>query len=296
MTSSRKIRDFIYLDTFRVRSLASQVNKGLAESRRVERAGVLGSRNTSEVETSAATTELRLTEERLLLDHIYNELEQTVSPPLLARDAPLDIQRSPLFKAQGTVEIEDYQQLIDFIEKYNDLGKMIAFPTLSEKEGSGKFSTEKQRENALIQHAKNSGLAQDPMLLRHLSEFVRMFNSGAFNILFDCETESGYKVRAVVNKQWLRYTDDVLRGLYAGASVVSWTIVGIATYAPSEEQLQEQVRPEQDMHFADGMPNMGMRYRTMFRQSRFMANTFSRSLGNEIVALPLAIYREFSLP
>jgi hypothetical protein len=296
MTISKRIRDFVYLDTFRVRSLASQVNEGLAESRRIQHAGIHETGSTVAQDVSAATTELRLTEDRLLLDHIYNEFEDGVSPMLLTKGIPLDIKNSPLIKVSGTVEIEDYKQLTEYMERYNDLGKMIAFSTL---EGKEKFSTDKQRENALTAHAKNVGLAQDPMLLRNLCEFVKLFNTDAFNILFNCQAESGYQVRAVVNRQCLRYTDDFLRGLYAGASIVPWTMVGIATYAPSDEVPEQpsaaSEQPIEEMRFKDGTPNMALMYRNMFRQSRFLANTFSRSLGNEIVALPLAIYREFSL-
>lgn len=287
------VRDFIYLDSFRVRSLASQIGEGLAESRKVERAGVYDTKQHSPVQDSAATTELRLTEERLLLDHVYNELELRISPSALSHDERIDLEQRPILKARGTVEIEDYRELALFIERYNDLGKMIAFATFKDR---GNLTSNKQRENALAAHAKAAGLIQDPMQLIQLAEFARTFNRDSFNILFDCSKESGYRVRAVIDRQWLRYSVDFLRGLYATASVVPWIVVGIATYAPGHEQPpspSESDSPE--VAFADGTPNMALLYRNMFRSSSFTANTFNRSIGDEIIILPLAVYREFRI-
>jgi hypothetical protein len=298
MTKKKIIRDFIYLDTFRVNSFASQLDEGIAASRRIEEAKRLHTAGVLQQDASAATSELRLVEERILLDHIYNVLESAITPAFIdirvksgPAKASIDLAKSPLLRISGTVEIEDYREFVAFIEKYNELGKIVAYASFNR---TG-FTSEKQRDNALTEHATKIGLLQDPRLLNNLRDFVQTLNRDALNFLFDARKETGYQVRAPIDRRHLRYEEATLRGLYSAASIVPWTLVGIATYTPEAGETPKAEEDEEISKFKDGTPNMVLAYRNMFRHSHFFSNTFSRSLGDEIVVLPLAVYREIEI-
>jgi hypothetical protein len=292
MSTNSSIRDFIYLDTFRVRSLASQLDEGLAESRLIERGGKLETKKAISPESAGATTELKLTEERLLLDHIYNELERRIAPSSPVKNAAFDIAATPLIKVTGCVEVEDYKEFLTFLNNYNEIGKIISWSSFADDK---KFGSIQQKQNALAKHAKDSGLYQDPILLNNLQTFMRLLAPDALNFVFDSTQDTGFLVRAVIDRAWLRYTESFLHGLYAGASTIPWTVVGIPTFAPSNESQRHEEYDANNSLLPDGTPNMALSYRNMLRHARFLSNTFFRTSGNELVILPLAVYREFEI-
>lgn len=287
----KTLRDFIYLDTLRVKSLASQLNEGLAESRKIERAGAYETASELAKESSTATSELRLTEERLLLDHIYNELEASITLASPQSGVRFSLSQNPLIKVSGQVEIEDYRVFLSLLQNYNKLGQIIGYPTFPEK----RFSSLKERDTAIAAHAAKLGLQQDPVALENISTFVKLLTPDALNFLFDATAETGHTVRAVLDRRWLRYEEAFLRGLYAAHATAPWTVVGIVTYVPSEVNDTPPTHEVSANMMPDGTPNMGASYRNMFRHSKFFSNMFFRSLGNELIVLPLAIYREFTI-
>jgi hypothetical protein len=333
----KQIRDFIYLDVPRLYSFYSQMFGGLTdrivEERIIEKItgesapGPKG--GSADSESSEAS---RRTESVVLHDHMYNRLEQELNSSVL--DASTidwashseEISANPIVKITGRAEIEDYDRYEVYAEHFNQIAETIAYAQLSGKDthkdqvlrlaeqianepNNGKRKTLEDQLRRLTDakpKARELGLLQDPKLLENLKFFARLFRPSAYEVIITPHEKPIMHYRGVLNKDWLRYSPELITAMCGGQSEFAWTMVGTVTHLPRtfvDPSAQETAVPKDERpaprtpEEQEDDPMMLDAFRNMFRHERKFERMFLESdISVDIVLLPLAIYREFDLP
>jgi hypothetical protein len=329
----RNVRDFIYLDIPKLYSLYSQIFEGLSDrivEERINQA-ITGETQSAVLRGASAESQAleasRRTESIVLYDHMYNRLEHELESSLL-NAADLDVSQmpqllsnNPMVKVVGRSEIEDYERLQVFMERFNELGEIIAYSSLSNNpqhkeavqslkqqianapSNSQKKSLEarlKQLTDA-SQLAKDLGLSQDPILLSKLKTFSELFNPTGYEVMITPSNRPRVHYRGIIDRAWLRYSPESLRSMYGGQSETPWIMVGAITHSPSVSQnMDPQTTDEVFARTAqerEASPMILDAYRNMFRYARVFERMFLESdTEPEVVISPLAVYREFQIP
>ena len=208
----------------------------------------------------------------------------------------------------GSAEIHDFQRLKQLVEQFNQLGEAIAFSQtlpVAVKDLARHVESEiahqkdantraKLREQLKTQTdpkklAKESGLYQDPTLLKNLRLFVEFSNPGGFEITLKTPDGGGFAFKGVLDRRWLRMPPDLLRSLYGSSIDMPITMVGQVTHIPGLSQSKETSPPAP----ASDKASMRDGYRGMFQASKEIDRIFLESASQvEIVMCPLAIYRQ----
>ena len=337
MASTKVIRDFLYVDAERLDSLYSQVFEGVAENIVRSYMSELSSQERAEgAPSSGAGTESHVaetssrTESRVLYDHMYNQLEDRISPALVLGSDVTEENYQELLrdrfmvKVSGAVEIEDFQRIAEIMEQYNRIGEAIAYSALVSqgvnelleqlKSGQGKDRNQKTRDRKKAERlnasnlAKQMGLQQDEKNLENLRMMTEFFNRDSYEVLVN--PGSGVWFRGVLDTRWLRMSRRLLRSLYGVAPGGEWIMVGQVTFVPGMgsdaavanglEDLLETDEESVEVDLNEGesaeAPSMRDPIRGLFRTSRPLENMFLESrAGTEIVMIPLAIYRQFTI-
>lgn len=326
------VRDFIYLDTDRVTSLYSQVFQGVAEqivhsfvdsvaSTDRQKSGFLGG---GSVEAQVAEVSRR-TESKILHDHIYNRLEARLNPAIvLCNDLSQNnfrdvLQNAFLIKATGPAEIEDYSRMDQIMERFNELGAVIAYSSFNSEEvrqlaavlndavKRTTDSTEKAELRSKLKvlgdvkaFAKEKGLYQNEEVLKGLRLMAHMFRPNGFEIsVIPSGLEPALAFRGIVNRECLRFSEDLLRSMYAGTVLSPWTIVGQITYLPGDGRSAaglDSCNPVEGKSDDPDQPSMREPFRQMFVASRALERMFLEGGSRmEVIVSPLAIYRETAI-
>ncbi len=323
------VRDFIYVDGDRLYSLYSQVFEGVAEriiqsyideltSTDTQKASPLGGASAATQVAEAS----RRTENRLLYDHMYSQLEAKLTsaitePTGLSQDNYVDeLSRTFMIKVRGAAEIEDYERLQAFIANFNALGQAIAYAGMMSSGalddvksvdlavGSIKDPNQRARAKHKAKHlnvkalAGAMGLQQDEQLLSNLKLFGEMFNREGFEVTITPEHDAeGIVFRGVLDKRWLRTRPEFLRSLYGINPVANWTMIGQITHLPGVMPRQPQgEQPPAGSGSDSENPSMRDPFRAMFGSSGAFEKMFLEShQRTEVVIAPLAVYREYSL-
>jgi hypothetical protein len=180
-------------------------------------------------------------------------------------------------KSIGKAEIEDYNRVKQFTEKFNEIGQGIAYASVNTLEPlkelqqqiplaiqelqsrlKGKNSDQKREINQQIQELKKAqdpeelakaaaaamGLRQDPRFMAYLSDWMETFYPNGYEITIVPESESDRVVfRGILDKKFLRLQPEYLRSLYGGYVNTNWVIVGQVTYLPGTKLPDMETTP-----------------------------------------------------
>jgi hypothetical protein len=306
------IRDFIYVDGDRLYSVYSQVFQGVAEqivqSYIDEYASATSNKSLRDASVETQTAEVsRRTENRLLYDHMYNQLEAKLSRSLVdglsldVADLVPAFATPKLVKVTGLAEVEDYTRLRVLIEKFNDLGEVIAYSHMPSADSRAAAEAEikqikdgneraraKERLKAttsITALAKQLGLRQDEQLLKNLRMITEHFYPEGIDVVISSAARPELAYKAVIDRKWLRVDGALLRSLQSGLPAAGWTVVGYVTHVPGTDlELAEPESTESNIHDS---------FRGMFRAGREFERKFFESEARvEVVVAPIAIYRE----
>ncbi len=274
--ASKTVRDFMYLDTDNLYSLYSQVFEGVVEeivesfsNQDTDRSSsgslkkaVGDALDTEVVEASSQT------KNRILHDHIYNRFEERVGKAVtqlksLDKENIDQISSAFLVKVRGKVEIEDYNRIRDFTQKFNQLTEAIAYAAISNDENvkiilekhdylktierqmrtaKGPEKTELQKQKAVFSGLleatevvrlvqKGSNLLLDQKLLDYFASWFDFFYPNGFEITI-VPDDSEVVFRGIIDRQFLRLNPDYLRALFGNFIAAEWVMVGQITYVP----------------------------------------------------------------
>lgn len=288
------IRDFIYMDKDRLYSLYSQVFEGVIEAvvdsysngiQNNENAKSVIKGATLETQVAEASTK---TENKILYDHMYNLLEKKLSDVIFHVNALKNInieelRNKTIIKVTGKTSIQDYNRLKRYMDKFNELGKIIAYANYNS------LSKSDQKNTNINELAKTLGLSQDKTLLNNIKTMTEFFNEDGYDVLISANNSNDILYRGIINKEYLRVMPDMLRTLYGDEPPMEWTMVGQITYVPQNEANEydsETNEINKDLSVSDSYQNMFKSYREVEKVF------FEGKEKTRIHIAPIAIYTE----
>ncbi len=336
MSSAKKfVREFIYMDVERLYSLYSQVFEGVADQIVQSYIDGISSKDSqkskflkgSSIEAQVAEVSRR-TENKILYDHMYNRLEEKLKnvifepSELSSENYEKILSDTFMIKIKGTAEIEDYNRMSHFLEKFNSIAEAIAYASslnedfqrqINEYEEQIRHTKDRNKKSIAREKLKNLkdtkklsqqlGLSQDETLLSNLRLFTEMFYPDGFEVIINPKKHRDDIVfRGLLDKKWLRIQPDFLRALYGGLVEYNWIMVGQITYLPridsiTTDDIQQISEPNlNESKGSEENPSMRDPFRNMFRTSRVFERMFIESNSRtEIIIHPLGIYREIEI-
>lgn len=281
------IKNFIYLDGYKLYSLSSQVFEGLTE--------YLINTNYQE-EKNKDSQEGPLFSKQLLVDvmkdgkkfeekkHLHDYTFIQFENYLTANNMLTDINsieddkiiehciKSPFIKIKGKVTFNDMESIQNTLKDFNKIGKALAHmqivnnPTLKNKN--------------LDSYAKELNLSHDPKFLENLNILLDF----GFNKQLEIQIrQNNYLFSSNIKREYLRTDEELLIKRYARETEREFVIFGIVTQCQNIEkepikQKNSNTPKEAMMEFVSFITNMEAQ--------------FNGKLHNEIIIDPIAIYTE----
>lgn len=295
----KKIRDFIYVDKDWVYSIYSQINEGVFEAISSSYAISKGYKDTTKAIVNGKQIESdtealsNITENKVLYDHIYNELESKMIDNIYV---PNNVNKNNyqetlknhfLIKINGKVKIHNYERMKMYLEEFNNIGEVIGRSVYNQQnelnsniELSGKQKYDERKD--FKSFLKENEFYRDSKDLNGLKKMIEIFNNNGFEMLLD-DSKNCIRYRIIINKKFLRLEPELLRFLYTQNPMDEWIIVGQVTHFKTNEAEKEKSE------------SLGLRdsYINMINVAAGLESAFfdSQSVA-EITIKPLAIYKQ----
>ncbi len=279
------IRDYLYLDIDRVRSVYAQASGGLTESIRElqqefdshseeqqDRKESIGQNimfGSGRVATRVLHDYLFTGMERLLDDRIVEVSERTLP----------DFAPGSLFRITGKPEIDDYERMLTIMQNYNDMQKyLVAVGHSSEIQeeiwnikdelremGSGPTSSNsnnskrrrKELESALqelepeqisstVFESQRGGIS--PLITESFRRVYGLLYDGVFEVKIVSDFDKDFVIRGILNRQYLREDPTSTYAKYGSRPNVNWTMVGQVTTikTPGKHDSDGDMQPDSD--------------------------------------------------
>ncbi len=232
-SSNSVFRDFIYIDRDRLYSLHSQIFKGVAESFiEAFSSGKEDAKNGKRLEESLFEASYKV-KNVILLDHIYNSLENELASQLLLVNESTtlsDLQPSSYIKVSGKATIEDYERLIFLFNNFNDIGKAFATIQLQNADKEKEQGKKSFSKNNIAQYAKDNGLYLEENLSKSMVKIIENFHGSALDVTIEPHlTGLNLFFKATLDDRYLRFSSNTIRKTYGIRPIMDWTMVGEIT-------------------------------------------------------------------
>lgn len=303
---SLNLRDFIYLDVDRVKSILAQIDRGLltdrsdssSSSKSVE--GKTGLSIPTLFEVGGAgqymTTD-QSTETRTLHDFVYNETEEKLivlnrlmvvpddftSKAILNEEFRAKLSPVEYVLVRGRVSLDDYAYMKMLLDNYNEIIRtVIEFSydqTLNSASGNQKAIIRKQIESEISKASLDKSYVKK---LRHLFD---IFTGDRLAItVAPFPDEPDIRIVGPLQHQLLRECLEDVRFKFGTQPGSNWTVFGQIAAIPRKE--------EQRSGFEFTYSNdLNRAINTLFDSIRVVEDQF-RITYPEIAITPIAIYRE----
>lgn len=284
------IRNFVYLDPQKLRSISSQIFEGFAErvisnyekvkSDEERQSGPLGSgRILADIFTESNST----SEQRFLDDFAYTLLEsRLIESGMLVSPAELngktDVGR--FIKVTGRMQFNDLAASSRMLRDFNQFGEAMWRVTNESMQANGKNLTP---DNEVKKKASQAGLA----LNKKVSDSAAFLIEFGFGEMFEVSVRTqSVLFSAPLVRCHLRETPDLLVKKYSRSSQSEFSLIGVITQigAPDAE---EQTIPD----VADG-GNLKDAMRNLSFHLNVVEQAFAGPTKGEVVIDPLAIFSD----
>ncbi len=249
------IRDFVYLDHERLRSILSQVEEGVVTD--VEQSMGREKRAGSDVEGgipsllkikgegSMLWTESR-SETRTLHDYVYSVLESTLVEKRLLRDlrqvssadastAWLGLKPGNLVLARGRVVINDWQRMRAILKDYKRLAEAIRYlaelSVVQPTDHAAKIARKAERDRQTVE-LQATDRAQREMSLVFDSLYT---GRGLVLKMLPWPAMTQYRLVAPLDQQLLRESVDYITYKHTTCPQHDWQMLGIVAAVPSQD-------------------------------------------------------------
>lgn len=241
----RRIRDFIYIDIDRVKSIISQLEEGLIDQTQIlsgnsEGSALRGEGGLSGFFKAAANSEFKfhrqLSETKSLHDYIYNKVEslllnekQLLEIPneksvIYSSDMRETIGNSSFILTKGKVTINDFRQLKMFLENFDDFAKFIARCCVSTQI---KNSTKSEQKIACDKMTSEFQKSLDKDFRNGLIQLIDMFYQNRIIIkVIPYKEYPDFRFVGNLDKTYLRDDIESIIYKYGTAPVSDWTVFG----------------------------------------------------------------------
>ncbi|GBF52074.1 hypothetical protein LPTSP4_36120 [Leptospira ryugenii] len=317
------IRSFLYLDEYKLFSFSSQLFSGMTDyilssdqqissKTQTQTSQFFSGRSIGEI----ATMEKGKMERKFLHDFAYTLFEEQIvsMERLLTVDATnsntaiSSFRGKTFIKVTGTAKFLDSKFLSSVIEDFNKVGEALTYVSthdsrqeivkrVDEEAKQTKDRNQIARLKAQLQYladarrlAKENNLYQDPQFLENIKYLL---NFGYRDILELRILLPDILFSTIVNREYLRESENALIKKYALKTEKPLTLVGIITQSESEtiEEVQDRIDREVDSENDDDEVIKQVLEKILNAFSGVEAH-FSGRLKNEIIIDPIAIYHE----
>ncbi|PAV12880.1 hypothetical protein ASJ81_19525 [Methanosarcina spelaei] len=298
----RNVRDFIYIDIDRVKSIISQLEEGLVDQTQTlkgksEGAALGGEGGITGFLKGKADSELKLhqqlSETKSMHDYIYNKAEKLLLDKKQLLRVPNketsysekmrdSIGRNSFVLVRGKILINDFSQLKKLIDNWEKLSKYFA-----------KCSIHADRDKLTLEQANETymNLLQnftkdfDEEMRKGMLLFIDMFYKDRIVIKIIPYVESpDFRLVGNIDKQYLRDDIDSITYKYGTAPYSNWTIFGQIASLPPKNESNEQFNMTGNQ--------IESAFNAIFDEYRNIERMAQSVTYPEIAITPIAIYRE----
>ena len=296
-----RIRDFIYLDIERLKSIISQIESGVIEkyngtegtekstSGNIE-AGILGFiKGTGEAEVAIQKA---VTETKSLHDYIYNKVEFALMERKLVYEFPnKSIKKysdeirnllgpSSFILIKGKVKINDFGHINEIFANYIQITKFLVECSVIDEDLNNKERTAKIRE---LTNIRLGNLNEN--FFSEIRDFIKLFYKDRIIIkILPFKSNPEFRFVGNINPEFLKDDINSITYKYGTAPVSEWTIFGQIASIPPENRSQEK-----DIMNGSAIEIALQNIFDQLREIEFLAQSVAYP---EIAITPIAIYRE----
>jgi hypothetical protein len=302
---SLKIRDFIYLDTERLKSIIAQVEKGLLDSSSQTKSD--NKEITSDIEGSlfglvkAAgganyVLQNQTTETKTLHDNIYNRVENALiknnslirlpgnidTDNILKGEAVSILNDTSFVLAKGKVVINDFVRMRLMFDNFNEIASFIAkssVVSLPTETSTQKYHKKQETKKATAK------MSIDESLLKGLKVFFDIFYKDRVVIkMLPFEDFSDFRLVGNIKSDFLREDIASIIYKYGTAPVSEWTIFAQVASIPTKDRSKVK-----NIFGSSAIESALTQMFDAFREVELMAQSV---VYPEIAVTPIAIYRD----
>ena len=315
----KKLRQFIYLDEYKIYSLYSQVFEGLtdhivnySEAEAVEEDQQKGPKGSGRFLMDLTSERTGQQEKRFLHDYAFTLFEKELESQqkvlkydLTAPEKDFNTLTPGLIvKVKGSAIFNDIKAICHLTEKFNEIGEAITYLTTYEdriktqKVAEQKLGEEKDRNtrakmrtsiknfNNIPKLAEEAGLSFDKGFLDNLKYLLDYGYSGHFELQihpFNQQSDCPF-FSALLKRDCLREDDSLLVKKYSRQAQGEFYLLGIVCQGPDAEKTEPSKNSEPQ--------NMREAIDHLVSALKLIEDGFIGRLGNEVILDPLAVYRE----
>ncbi len=262
--SRNSIRDYVYMDVERLRSIYAQVSGGLIEQ-------FIRSEVTNETmehrendEASEVKKQIFLGagrfETRVLHDYLFTEVEKHLTGAIVdfSTETKKLVNPGSIVRVTGRSELDDTKRLLNIAEHYNEFYGSVLLLGVANEVQERIWSIEEELEN-LSTNSKNKerrlslerelrSLSPEALIRRMkagvpkiIIDMLRMWLELLYKDVFEVKIlpigDDSVSFRAVLDTQYLRENSSLTYAKYGSRTRVQWTLVGVITTILDPEQL-----------------------------------------------------------
>ena len=313
------IKNFLYLDEYKMYSISSQILEGLTESlinvrgaSKEEEERQSGPFGSGRVMAEIWQHESQQHERRFLHDYSYTLFERHLkgerSVPTITVDnvdaVVESLGRIDFIEVQAKLIFNDMNILRDTLEGFNDLGEALTYLTNSEQIISARKGVDhleetttdrnqrarvRQQRKQLLNIAKmaqDAGLRQDEDLLEKLAYLLKFGFRDQFEVQLPV---GGFIFSANLKREYLREDEHLLIRKFSRLPDRDFVLFGTVAQAPNRD---EGFVDGQDDLETSAPANLKEGLMKLVQSLADVEATFTGRLTNEVVIDPIALYRE----
>ena len=285
------IRNFLYLDSQKLRSVSSQLFEGVADyvlhsqkERSEETEQQKGPVASGRLLGDIFAKEKSSTEMRFLEDHAYSIFEARIAELDLIEDSSSQSfstkSQKAFFKVTEKLRINDIAATVGVLEKFNEIGEAFARMTTTPQGGLTGGSS--QLSDAEIKKlAIKSGMHMDPKLSKSLRTLIAF---GLSDVLEASVITGDHLFTAPLKRELLRETAEMILYKFSRVTQQKFSLVGTVTQRGGVVEAEDQLPDVKD---SEGVK---MAMRTLSLHLRTVEQFFLGPLSTELVIDPIAIY------
>ncbi len=325
MSSAEKpsrVRDYIYLDTDRAKSIYSQLRRGLMQS-------YMKGNASSEKSSKASAAKNQTVEQNVLLgtsfeethvlhDFLYTEIESDLSEVINEIESLKKVEGlkpGDYFRICGRAQIDDTARFLRILKDMNALHSHISMAVELAEMQKEIWDKQNQLDYEVLNKRDADKLKKEieslkpPAIFRKAHQgvpdltadmitlWLDLLYPGTFEIKIQPNFSEHIIFRGIVDREYLREDPSLTYAKHSSGTQANWTLVGQVTAIYSPKQLASDEEDEEDEPLEDAdLGNMRDSFENVFKTFKPMEEHILVSATHEtVVATPLAIYQEISI-
>ncbi len=313
------IKSFIYLDSYKLYSISSQIFEGLTESV-IEYTGKEALTSESQKGPIASGKIigdiLKNSEGRKEIKYLYDYAYILFEKALIENEkvnvygygdtTSVKVGEKPFIKIKGKIKFKDSKKTINTFKEFNRIGEALSYVTtyssqgqikrgIDEKVNSITDRNQKVRVRAKLEAEvkanlrtamESNGLHMDEKYLEKMAEILEYGYKDAFEIEMPFKMEDNVAIiSCLLNREYLRENENLIINKYSRATEREITLFGIETqkYGP-------KIKSENEKN--EGVKSLKQSMSAMTDAIIAVEDNFIGKEENEIIIDPIAIYLE----